>query len=71
MHKTSFNLKVIYNLLLVKRSTDIVEYLQTFQQVIVFFFNRFWEIAFYSKFSCLKKANTAISNFYVTHITVT
>ena len=41
MHKTSFNLKVIYNLLLVKLSTDIVEYLQTFQQVIVFFFNRF------------------------------
>ena len=71
MHKTSFNPKVIYNLLLVKLSTDIVEYLQTFQQVIVFFFNRFWEISFYSKFSCLKKANTAISNFCVTHKTVT
>ena len=24
-----------------------------------------WQMSFYSKFSCLKKANTAVSKFYV------
>ena len=38
MHETSFNPKVIYESFLIKLSADVSEYLQTFQQVMVFYF---------------------------------
>ena len=47
---------------------------KSFQQVIVFYFLTDFEMytifrqkSFYSTFSCLKKANTAISKFYVSN----
>ena len=71
MHETSFNPKVIYESFLIKLSADVSEYLQTFQQVMVFYFlanfkiKSLWRMSFCSQFSCLKKANTVISNFSV------
>ena len=38
MYETSFNPKVIYESFLIKLSADVSEYLQTFQQVMVFYF---------------------------------
>ena len=59
-------ISILNKLFLIKLSADIFPNFSAGNSVSTDFemYTIFWQMSFYSKFSCLKKANTTLSIFY-------